>query len=334
LGRRTRHGSDRAPRLLGRRGAPLIANWNDVEGERLEQGHLCGTWFDLGEASGTEDVGVTRIQIEPNRWSTPAHVELDEEEIFFVLAGLSWQDGKTYEVRAGDCIVHRVAHEAHTLCAGDEGLDVLAFGERTNATATYLPRAKVLRMGPTVDASQGLHPWEREAAAGAPELPEPSARPSNVLNVDDADVAYDGDAGRWIRFARQACAKRTGLNWGRLNEGRAGAPPHCHSEDEEIFVILEGRATLELWPSPERAKQGREKEAHDVRAGDVISRPASTGMAHYFRAGAGGMTFLAYGTNRRNDICYYPRSNKISWRGIGLIARLEPLDYDDGEPED
>ena len=30
----------------------------------------------------------------------------------------------------------------------------------------------------------------------------------------------------------------------------------------------------------------------------------------------------------------YPRSNKIYWRGLGLIARLEPLDYGDGEPED
>ena len=124
------------------------------------------------------------------------------------------------------------------------------------------------------------------------------------------------------------------MNWGRLSEGRAGAPPHCHSADEEIFVILHGVGTLELWPTPQRLKQGREKETHSVRAGDVISRPPSTGIAHYFLAGEGGMTFLAYGTNRPNDICYYPRSNKIYWRGVGLIARLEPLDYDDGEPED
>ncbi|CAN5127924.1 hypothetical protein BH18ACT12_BH18ACT12_14190 [soil metagenome] len=45
------------------------------------------------------------------------------------------------------------------------------------------------------------------------------------------------------------------------------------------------------------------------------------------------MNFLAYGTRRPNDVCYYPRSNKIYWRGLGLIARLEPLHYDDGEPE-
>ena len=34
---------------------------------------------------------------------------------------------------------------------------------------------------------------------------------------------------------------------------------------------------------------------------------------------------------RGGDLCYYPPSNKVFLRGIGLIARLEPLDYDDGE---
>ncbi|HET6944237.1 MAG TPA: hypothetical protein VFI01_02695 [Gaiellaceae bacterium] len=39
-----------------------------------------------------------------------------------------------------------------------------------------------------------------------------------------------------------------------------------------------------------------------------------------------------HSTHEPNDVCYYPRSNKISVRGLGLIARLEPLDYFDGEP--
>jgi uncharacterized cupin superfamily protein len=46
------------------------------------------------------------------------------------------------------------------------------------------------------------------------------------------------------------------------------------------------------------------------------------------------MTFLAYGTREPNDICYYPRSNKLYFRGVGLTGRLESLSYDDGEPED
>ena len=50
--------------------------------------------------------------------------------------------------------------------------------------------------------------------------------------------------------------------------------------------------------------------------------------------GDGGVTYLAYGTREPNDIAYYPRSNKVYFRGVGLMTRLEQLDYDDGEPAD
>jgi hypothetical protein len=33
-------------------------------------------------------------------------------------------------------------------------------------------------------------------------------------------------------------------------------------------------------------------------------------------------------------MCRYPRSRKPSWRGLGIIGRIEALDYFDGEPED
>jgi len=33
-----------------------------------------------------------------------------------------------------------------------------------------------------------------------------------------------------------------------------------------------------------------------------------------------------------DDVCHDPRSNEIYVRGLGLIARREDLDYDDGEP--
>jgi uncharacterized cupin superfamily protein len=70
-----------------------------------------------------------------------------------------------------------------------------------------------------------------------------------------------------------------------------------------------------------------------LRAGHVVARPPGTKIAHAIRAGDDGMTLLVYGTRKPNDICYYPRSGKIYWRGIGFIGRLEPLEYSDGEPE-
>jgi uncharacterized cupin superfamily protein len=130
-------------------------------------------------------------------------------------------------------------------------------------------------------------------------------------------AASDRDLGR------TAGSERTGLCHVALEPGKKGAPHHCHSAEEEIFVVLEGGGTLYLG----------DDEA-PVRAGHVVGRPPGTGVAHSFRAGDNGLTYLAYGTREPNDIAYYPNSNKVNFRGIKLIGRIERLDYWDGEPED
>jgi len=310
----------------------VIAHWDEARSGRAEAGHIGGVWTDLGKAAGTRTVGVKRIQVDPGRWSTPFHRQTAEEEIFFVLAGsgVCLLEGSAFEIGPGDCIVHR-AREAHALRAGDDGLDVLAFGTRGGTEVGHLPRAGVGWIGGTwTEVGTGDHPWEREAAVGEPELPEVGARPASVVNVDDVEGDHDG--GSWRLLARTAGAEQSGLNWGKLPPGEEGGPPHCHSADEEIFVVLAGEGVLELWPSPQRARIGNEFEERPIRAGHVISRPAGTGIAHGIRAGSSGLTYLAYGTRVPDDACYYPRSNKIAFRGLGLIARLEDLDYDDGEP--
>jgi uncharacterized cupin superfamily protein len=311
----------------------VIAHWDEAAGGRAEAGHIAGEWTDLGRAAGTRTVGLKRIKVDAGKWSTPFHRQTAEEEIFFVLAGsgVCLLEGSAFDVRPGDCIVHRV-RETHALRAGDGGLEVLAFGTRGGTEVGHLPRAGVGWIGGTwTDVGGGSHPWEREAAVGEPDVPEVGARPDSVINVEDVDGGND-PAGSWRLLARNAGSELTGLNWGRLNAGEDGAPPHCHSADEELFVVLEGDGVLELWPSPQHVRSGKDKETVGIRAGHVISRPASTGIAHTFRAGDGGLTFLAYGTRNANDVCYYPRSNKIYFRGLGLIARLEDLDYHDGEP--
>jgi uncharacterized cupin superfamily protein len=313
----------------------VIAHWDDVEGERVDKGPLGFKTYDLGEAAGTKNTGVTRARVDPGKQSSPVHIELDEEEIFYVLggSGLSWQDGEVYEVGPGDCVVHPVGEETHTMIGGPDGLDLLIFGERTDATLTYLPRAKVVRMGVTLDVSPGPHPWDREAEAGDLDLPAPSPRRANISNIGTPETE---EGGAWAELGALGGSVRSGLNWIRLDAGRRGPPPHCHSAEEEIFVVLEGEGVLELWPTPETERlHGKfEYQEHPLRRGHVIARPPGTRIAHSIKAGDSGLTYLVYGTRDTNDVCYYPRSNKIFWRGVGLIARLEPLSYNDGEPED
>jgi uncharacterized cupin superfamily protein len=305
-----------------------LVHWDDVEPKRGDEGHLGGAWRFLGHAAGSSKVTVNRIEIDPGKWSTPAHVE--DEEIFFVLggSGLSWQDGKVYEVREGDCIVHPARQGAHTLRAGNDGLDVLVYGRRDGDGNATLPRAGVTWLGSSwVTSGDRGHPWQQEVAAGEPEIGEPEERPANIVNVDQ----LEGE--RWIDLADAAGSVRSGLNLVTIAPGRIAAPAHCHSAEEETFVVLEGDGTLELVPSPRARDRGHEEEHVPIRAGHVVARPAGTQIAHAFRGGDSGMKVLMYGWRDTNDITYYPRSNKMAFRGIGLIARLEPLGYWDGEPE-
>src|SRR3712207_6279176 len=99
-------------------------NWDDIEIDGWPEAPLQGRYQDLGEAAGSVEIGVGRFLPAPGNQTTPAHVEGGEEEISFILggSGWSWQAGETYEVRAGDVLVHRREEESHTLVAGDDGL--------------------------------------------------------------------------------------------------------------------------------------------------------------------------------------------------------------------
>ena len=175
-----------------------------------------------------------------------------------------------------------------------------------------------------VDAPAGTpHPWQREADAGELEFPEPAARPANIVNFADVDEDPEtrvGYSAVWRELGRAAGSLRTGLNHVDLSPGALGSPFHCHSAEEELFVVLDGEGTLLLGD-----------ERIPVRRGHVVARPPGTRVAHAFEAGDGGLTFLAYGTREPNDIAYYPRSQKIYFRGVGLMTRVEKLDYWDGE---
>ena len=144
-------------------------------------------------------------------------------------------------------------------------------------------------------------------------------------------MGEEGDE-TWKALSAAGGSQTTGLAWSRLAPGGTGPPPHCHSEEEEVFVILEGEGTLELWPTPVAESRGVVREDIAVRPGHVVARPPATKIAHAFRAGTDGLTMLVYGTRKPNDIAYYPRSRKIYWRGVGLIGRVEALEYMDGEP--
>jgi uncharacterized cupin superfamily protein len=300
-----------------------IANLYEGPSQEVEVGHLKGVWRDLGRSAGTRSVGLRRMEIEEGFFSTPAHEHGVDEEIFFVLGGegLLWQDGETYAVGAGDCMVHRPKRGVHTLRGGAGGLDVLVFGQRVDVSLTALPRARTVWSFPRwLDLSEGDSPFAREAAQGPPECPPPKEqRPRNVVALVEVPAILEGRA---RRLGMAAGAVATGLNHVVLGPGAQGAPAHCHSLEEEIFVVLEGAGTLQLW-----AGGAEGPEDYSLRRGDVVSRPAGTGIAHALLPGEEGLTYLAYGTRESGDMCFYPQSGRVSLRGLGIALRSPEIEH-------
>ena len=119
---------------------------------------------------------------------------------------------RAHEVRAGDCLVHLALEQAHTLNAGPDGLDVLAFGMRTYAdSATYLPRAGVAWLGATwVEAGRrGEPPVDaRGRRRRRPTWRDPRERPPTIVNLRGRRA--EGDAGETVAHVAATSAPRPG----------------------------------------------------------------------------------------------------------------------------
>lgn len=302
-----------------------LTHWDDLEIQHHELGPMNARW----RTAGGVRLGMSRIEVLPGAQSTPAHEHTAEEEIFHVLGGdgLWWHDGATTAIGAGDVMFAEPGSGAHTVIAGDDGIDVLAFGPRREIEVTHLPRPGVLRIGgvATVKA-EAKHQWFFEAEAGPVERDEPDParpRPANVMRLRDVPATTEERPG-FEHVSRKVGAHLGAVTTGmRLLEVAPGArsyPFHCHSAEEELFVVLDGAGTLRLGD-----------ERHELRRGHVVSRPAGTGVAHQFIAGDGGLTVLCYSDIDSRDVTFFPDSNKVNLRYLGVMLRVEPVDYWDGE---
>jgi uncharacterized cupin superfamily protein len=298
---------------------PNLVHWDNVDTFVIDRGPLQGRRQRLGAAAGALRIGLSRYVLGPGERAMPVHVHADEEEHFFVVAGsgLSWQGGKTHAVAPGDTIVHLAQGEPHTIVAGDEGLEVLAFGTGSDTGMTWLPRAQCWWMGPHWIPHDGPNPFAAEAAAGELDLPEPEAeRPPTVVALVDAErgtTEQEGYRETWKRLT--PASVQAGLNWGDLAAGQLPCPPHWHAMEEECFVILDGEGEALIG-----------EDWHPVRRGHVLVCPPG-GPAHALR---GPLTYLVFGTRVPGDYAYFPRSRKLSFRN-GVILRVDEVDYFEGE---
>jgi uncharacterized cupin superfamily protein len=161
----------------------------------------------------------------------------------------------------------------------------------------------------------------------------------NVLNFRDIPMEHhkplDAYEYKCAEVAKEIGAKGLGFHMEILPPGQLSAPFHFHHQNEELFFVLEGEMTL---------RQGKEEDGKIVseeriplRAGDFVSFPPGTGIAHQLiNESSSDCLFLALSRDAPTEICEYPDSNKVLYscretKARKIFVRSDQKDYWLGE---
>jgi len=143
----------------------------------------------------------------------------------------------------------------------------------------------------------------------------------NVVNAGAVNEITTDDFPGWRSFRKPLTPAipegRLGARITRVPPGQSACPFHTHQIDDEIFYVLSGRGVLRYG-----------EKLSEVGAGDCISCPAATGIAHQIaNPFAEDLIYLAVGTNDSREVCTYPDHGTIGIRGLGLSGRLVSVQY-------
>ena len=288
---------------------------DEAPSHRWDAGEIGATRRRLAVACGAKRLGVSLIEIDPGKRSTPPHSHADEDEAFLVLAGsgLSYQtsgpdDVRTYEIGVDDLLWHPSNGDSHTLIAGDDGLTVLVAAEGTRNHVTFLPRTGQFWMGPVWSPADTPQPFKADAALGPLELPEPSAeRPPTIRNLADLPL-HEGREGRLAYATRGTRSDTLVFAQDEMPPDTHNTDLHFHSAREEAWFVRSGSGIARLGD-----------EGYPLGEGSFWLAPENTGVGHRVEVGPDGMRLVTIGDLIPGDVCVYPEKRTFKpARGLEL----------------
>lgn len=156
-----------------------------------------------------------------------------------------------------------------------------------------------------------------------------SDTPSTVVNIEEVPAVSRTQGDHWGAVYKQLTPSmrpkggRLGVNYMIVPPGRTTCPFHSHQREDEAFYILSGTGVLRYGD-----------ELRPLRAGDCVSCPAGTGVAHQIANNSDAdLIYLAIGNHDPDEVCVYPDNGKVLVRSIQQIGRLATAPYLDGEPD-
>lgn len=152
---------------------------------------------------------------------------------------------------------------------------------------------------------------------------------SHVVNADDVEeVDYTrgecwGGYDKLLTPSMRPRGGRLGVSLSRVPKGRTMCPFHYHEHEDEVFFVLSGRGVLRYGD-----------DVREVRAGDCISCPAGTKLAHQIANPFDeDLRYLAIGPHDPREVCVYPDTGKVLIRSLGALGFLSPAGYHEREPD-
>ena len=154
--------------------------------------------------------------------------------------------------------------------------------------------------------------------------------PPQVVNVTEAEAITRTVGDRFgasykpLTPSMRPRGGKLGVIYMSVPPGRVAVPFHAHQREDEVFYILSGRGVFRYGDT-----------LREIRAGDCISCPAGTGIAHQLaNPFDDDLTYLSIGPYDPDEVCTYPDSGKVFVRSLQRVGWLENVEYLAGEPEE
>ena len=151
----------------------------------------------------------------------------------------------------------------------------------------------------------------------------------NIMNVHDVNIdvrdpvacAPHYQSGRSQPTSETMGARKMSFCIRVIPPGKFAIPYHFHHHVEELFLILEGEATL---------------RQHDhrriVKQGDLLFFPTGPEGAHQlYNHSDKPVKYLDLTTTSERDICEYPDTDKMLVQEVGCFQKKDKVDYWKGE---
>jgi uncharacterized cupin superfamily protein len=279
----------------------------------------------------------------PGKAGCPFHAHWTQFEFYIITKGHGTMrhGAERREVRAGDAMM-LPPFEAHQLVNTSDGdLEYLLVADNPHVDVWQYPDSNKWGFRPhggiflrnDVDYYVG----EEDGAEQRPPRPAPATLERTLARfvaiATIPEVERRSPKGKYHSFVRDISLAVGGIRdagtWGgghpfdvqqrRVPPGAAVCPLHVHTTQSELFVILNGTATVRS-----------DGEKHTVAAGDVFFQPPGT--AHQIiNTGSEDFLFYVIADNVPADICHYPDSQKWAIAPQRKCFRMVETDYFDGE---